>query len=413
MKTEKQGAQNKWLTLPGMLFFFTAFLLLGLKDYDYRAFILAAALPIGFYLLTAILPRVLPADRILLCLVNFLCGLGILVLFRLNPQRGMDQVVNYAVGLLGMVLCLLLVRFWHRFKWTVPIIMLVSALLMALPLLIGTVKNGAKAWVSLFGVSFQPSEIIKVALLLLLASLLSQRMVLPALAFSVLCLGLLFLQRDLGTALLYYATVLLMVYVSTGSLSFISLGLLGGASAAYVGYVSNTYVQNRVKIWQNPWADPYGVSYQVVQSMVAMVNGGAWGTGLGLGSAKIIPEVETDFIFAAVFHEFGLLFGIGIILIYLLIFLRGVSIAKKARTRFHVLLALGCSALITIQTFVIIGGNINMIPLTGVTLPFISYGGTSLVSSLCIMGLLQGVANANERGLQEDQMIAMLGEDRL
>ncbi len=412
MRTEKRDAQNKWLTLPGMLFFFTAFLLLGLKDFDFRAFVLAAAVPLAFYLLTAVLPRILPADRLLLCLVNFLCGLGILTLFRLNPARGMDQVANYLVGILGMVICLLVVRFWHRLKWAVPIIILASLLLMGLPLLFGSVKNGAKAWVSVFGISFQPSEIVKVALLLLLAFLLSQRMVIPALAFAAVCLGLLFMQRDLGTALLYYATALLLVYVSTGSLSFITLGLVGGGSAAYLGYQMNTYVQNRVKIWQNPWADPYGVSYQVVQSLVAMVNGGAWGTGLGLGSARIIPEVETDFIFAAIFHEFGLLFGIGVILVYLLIFIRGVSISQRARTRFHTLLSLGCVALITIQTFVIIGGNINMIPLTGVTLPFISYGGTSMVSSFCIMGLLQGVANANERGLEEDQMIAMLGEDR-
>jgi len=134
-------------------------------------------------------------------------------------------------------------------------------------------------------------------------------------------------------------------------------------------------------------------------------------TGLGLGSASVIPEVETDFIFAAVFHEFGLVFGILVILMYLMIFLRGVGVARRARSRFHTLLALGCSCFIAVQTFIIIGGNINLIPLTGVTLPFMSYGGTSMVSSLCIMGLLQGVANANEQGLEEDQLIALLGED--
>ena len=221
----------------------------------------------------------------------------------------------------------------------------------------------------------------------------------------------LFLQRDLGTAMLYYAITLIMAYVSTGSLSFLALGALGAGAGAVIGYRMNTYVQNRVRIWQNPWQDPYGISYQVVQSMVAMVNAGPWGTGLGLGNAKVIPEVETDFIFAAVFNEFGLVFGVCVVLIYLMIFLRGVDIARRANSKFHTLLALGCSCMIAVQTFVIIGGNINMIPLTGVTLPFVSYGGTSMVSSLCIMGLLQGVANANDRGLKEDQMIAMLGEE--
>lgn len=414
MKAVNKGdnRRNHWLTLPGMLFFFSAFLLLGLKDTDWRSLAMAAAVPLVFFIVTIILPGQLPADKMLLCVVNFLCGLGILTLYRLDPQRGIDQAVNYGVGLAGMIACLLIVRFWHRLKWTLPMVITLSLLLMALPLLIGTVRNGAKAWVSLLGVSFQPSEIVKVAMLLSLAFLLSRRMVLPALAFAGICLGLLFLQRDLGTALIYYIIALMMVYVSTGSLSFLALGTLGAGAAAVVGYQMNTYVQNRVRIWQNPWNDPYGISYQVVQSLVAMVNAGPWGSGLGLGKAAIIPEVETDFIFAAVFHEFGLVFGICVILMFLLIFLRGVGIAQRARTRFHTLLALGCSALIAAQTFIIIGGNINLIPLTGVTLPFLSYGGTSMVSSLCIIGLLQGVANANQRGLEEDQMIAIIGEDR-
>lgn len=403
--------RNRLLVLPGMLFFFTAYLLLGLKEFDWQAFVMAIFVPGVFFLVTVILPKLIPADRILLTLVNFLCGLGVLVLFRLNPERGFGQAVNYAVGLVGMIGCLLIVRFWPQIKWTMPLIVIAAVGLMALPLLIGTVKNGARAWVRIAGVNFQPSEIIKVALLLVCSFMLARRMVIPTLAFAGVCLGLLFLQRDLGTAMLYYAITLILVYVSTGSLTFLSLGTLGAGAGAVIGYQMNTYVQNRVKIWQNPWDDPYGVSYQVVQSMVAMVNGGPWGTGLGLGSAKVIPEVETDFIFAAVFHEFGLIFGVCVILMFLMIFLRGVGVAMRARSKFHTLLALGCSCFIAIQTFVIIGGNINMIPLTGVTLPFLSYGGTSMVSSLCIMGLLQGVANANERGLEEDQLIAMLGEE--
>lgn len=409
--SERIREQNHWLAVPGMLFFLSGFLLLGIRGMDWRAFAMAAAVPLAFFLMTAALPRVLPADRLLLCLVNFLCGLGVLALYRLNPERGIGQAVNYFFGLAGMVGCLLLVRFWNRLKWTVPLLAGAALMLMALPLVAGSVRNGAKAWVSLFGVSFQPSEIVKVATLLILAFLLSRRLVLLALLYAGACLLLLFLQKDLGTALLYYAISLILVYASTGSLSFLLLGTLGAGAAAVAGYQLNSYVQNRVKIWQNPWNDPYGISYQVVQSMVAMVNGGPWGTGLGLGNARIIPEVETDFIFAAVFHEFGLVFGVCVILMFLLIFLRGIGIARRARSRFHVLLALGCSCFIAVQAFVIIGGNINLIPLTGVTLPFMSSGGTSLVSSLCIMGLLQGVANANARGIAEDQMIAMSGED--
>lgn len=410
---DKTQAQAKWLTLPAMAFFALAFLMLGLQSGDIVSFVLAVAVPLVFFAVTVVLPRIIPLDRLLLCLVNFLCALGVLVIYRMNPERGLGQAFNYLVGLVGMVACLLAVRYWHRIKWLLPFIIAAALAVMALPLLMGDVRNGAKAWVNLFGVSFQPSEIVKVAMLLVAAVLLSRRLVLPALLFFLACLGMLFLQRDLGTAMIYYAIMLIMVFSSTGSISFLALGTLGAAGAAVVGYQMNSYVQNRVRIWQNPWQDPYGISYQVVQSLVAMVNGGPWGTGLGLGGATSIPEVETDFIFAAVYNEFGLVFGMGIILVYLLVFLRGVSVAKQAQSKFHTLLALGCSCLIAVQTFVIIGGNINLIPLTGVTLPFLSYGGTSMVSSLCIAGLLQGVANANERGLMEDQLIAMLGEDRV
>jgi len=289
----KQNArQTEWLVMPGVLFFFSAFLLLGLKAMDWTAFALAALVPLGFFIVCVLLPKLLPADRLLLCLVNFLCGLGILTLYRLNPARGLDQVVNYLVGLCGMIGCLLLVRFWHRLIWVVPMVALGALALMALPLVFGTVKNGARAWVSLFGVSFQPSEIVKVAMLLVMAFLLSRRMVLPGLAFAGICLGLLFLQRDLGTAMLYYAITLIMAYVSTGSLSFLALGALGAGAGAVIGYRMNTYVQNRVRIWQNPWQDPYGISYQVVQSMVAMVNAGPWGTGLGLGNAKVLSLIH-------------------------------------------------------------------------------------------------------------------------
>lgn len=272
--------EGKWLTMPAMVFFAIAFLLLGLQQGKILSFALAAVIPVSFYLITVILPKIIPVDRLLLCLINFLCALGVLVIYRMNPERGIGQAFNYLVGLLGMVGCLLIVRFWHRIKWLMPVLIAMALGLMALPLMIGSVRNGAKAWVTLLGVSFQPSEMVKVAMLLIMAALLSRRLILPGLIFSVACLGMLFLQKDLGTAMIYYAIMLIMVFSATGSISFLGLGTVGAAGAAMVGYQMNTYVQNRVKIWLNPWEDPYGISYQVVQSIVAMVNGGLWGTGL-------------------------------------------------------------------------------------------------------------------------------------
>lgn len=411
MTAEKARDDSRRLALPGAVFLLSAFLLLALRDFYWLTFAMAALVPLSFYLASVALPRFIQADRIILCLVNFLCALGVLILYRMSPERGVSQAVNYFFGLAGMMLCLMLVRYWHRVKWLVPLMALGALLLMALPVFFGTERNGAKAWVTLLGVSFQPSEIVKVALLLALASLLARRRMMAALLFSGACLALLMLQKDLGTALLYYGITLLMMFAATGSVALLALGTAGAAAGAVAGYGMFSHVRRRVAIWRNPWLDYQGSGYQIVQSLVAMANGGLWGTGLGLGNARVIPEVETDFIFAALFNEFGVLFGVCVIAVYLLIFLRGVGIALRSHSKFHTLLALGCSCLIALQTFVIIGGNIKLIPLTGVTLPFVSYGGTSLVSSLCIMGLLQGVANVNQQDILEDQLIAMVGEE--
>lgn len=409
--TEKTHYQIKWLTFPPMAFLFLAFFLLGLKDFFWLSFVMAIASPMVFYAITAGLPRILPADRLLLCLVNFLCALGVLTLYRMNPDKGMSQAVNYLFGLAGMVFCIVLVRFWQNLKWSAPFIAVFGLVLMALPVFFGVEIKGARAWVTILGLSFQPSELVKVILLLFLSFLLSRRHVVMAVLYAGACLLMLMLQEDLGTALLYYLITMVLIFSATGSLSFLGLGTLGAIGAAIMGYDMFSHVKRRVAIWINPWLDYQGAGYQIVQSLVAMANGGLWGMGLGLGNAQVIPEVENDFIFSALMNEFGVLFGVCVILLYVLIFLRGIAIASRSRSRFHTLLALGCSCLIALQTFVIIGGNIKLIPLTGVTLPFVSFGGTSLVSSLAIMGLLQGVASVNEENIKEDQMIALLGED--
>ncbi len=398
---------SKGLTAISAAFFALGFTLLGLKDWDVLAFALAALVPLSITLVNRLLARLFMLDRLLMGLVNFLCALGILVLYRKDPATGMVQAANYAAGLGGMAACLLLMRWWGKLSRLWPFIALGSLLLMALPVFFGEEKNGAKAWLSVAGFGFQPSEVVKVALLLLMSTLLAKRKTVMAGLFALGCLGMLMLQKDLGTALLYYAGALILLFVSTGSLSLLAGGVAGSGAGAYMGYAMFAHVKRRVAIWQDPWEDAQGAGFQIVQSLVALANGGLWGTGLGLGDAHyVIPEAQTDFIFAVILNEFGAIFGLVIVLLYILMFLRGVGIALAARGKFHTLLALGCSCLIALQAFVIIGGNIKLIPLTGVTLPFVSYGGTSLVSSLCVMGLLQGVANANAQGIREDSEIA-------
>ncbi len=400
---------GKPLSRAVTVFFSSAFLLLFLRDLQWQGLALALAVPMLNVLTTSLLPRLFPSDKLLLSLTNFLCALGILVLYDTNPTYAYSQAVYYFVGLLAMVVCIYIVRLIRSFRFLVWPMMLLSLALLALPLVIGRETYGAKNWFYVGGISVQPSEIVKLVLVIVLARFMADRRMLPWLVFSVGCLGILMLQKDLGTALLYFFTTLLLFYASTGNLALTGIGLLGGAGAAVAGYKMFAHVKRRVAIWLNPWSDYDNAGYQIIHSLMAIASGGLFGVGLGLGSPKTIPVYHTDFIFSVICEQFGLIFGCCVLLIYVALIWRGATIAMATRTSFHGLLAMGITALLGLQTFVIIGGVLKLIPLTGVTMPFVSYGGTSLVSSLCLVGLLQGVASLNEDDLREDARLATYG----
>ncbi|MBR2718757.1 MAG: FtsW/RodA/SpoVE family cell cycle protein [Clostridia bacterium] len=400
---------GRLLSSTVMLFFFSAFLLLFLKDYAWQAFALSLAVPAMIWLGVNLLPRLFPADKLLLSLTNFLCALGVLVLYATNPDYAYQQATYYGVGLVAMVICIYLVRIIRHWKLPVLLLMPVSLGLLVLPLIIGKETNGARNWFYVGSLSVQPSEIVKLSLLLIISYFMSRRKLLPWLIFAGGCLGILMLQKDLGTALMYYGVTLMLFYASSGNLLLTGVGLAGGAGAAVMGYKMFAHVKKRVAIWQNPWSDYDNAGYQLVQSLMAIASGGLFGVGLGLGYPRTIPVYHTDFIFAVICEQFGLIFGLCVLLMYVAIIWRGATVAMAARTSFHGLLAMGATLMIGLQTFVIIGGVIKLIPLTGVTMPFVSYGGTSLVSSMCLVGLLQGVASLNEDDLDEDTRLAMLG----
>ena len=410
-KTSFRRDPGKLLSSTVMLFFFSAFLLLWLKDFAWQAFVLALAVPAMIWLGINFLPRLFPADKLLLSLTNFLCALGVLVLYATNPAYAYQQATYYGLGLVAMVVCIYLVRLIRHWRIPVLLMMPVSLVLLVLPLIIGRETNGARNWFYIGGLSVQPSEIVKLSLLLIISYFMSRRKLLPWLIFAVGCLGLLMLQKDLGTALMYYGVTLMLYYASSGNLLLTALGLGGGAGAAVMGYKMFAHVKKRVAIWQNPWSDYDNAGYQIVQSLMAIASGGIFGVGLGLGAPRTIPVYHTDFIFAVICEQFGVIFGLCVLLMYVAIIWRGATVAMAARTSFHGLLAMGATLMIGLQTFVIIGGVIKLIPLTGVTMPFVSYGGTSLVSSLCLVGLMQGVASLNEDDLNEDTRLAMLGSE--
>ncbi len=406
--SKKRKSPVSRLSSVVMLFYLLAFLLLASRDGKTEGYILAVAVPLMIWFGTYLLPKIFPADQPLLSLTNFLCALGILVLYRTNADYAFRQVIAYALGLLAMLFCIWLVRSGRGWGKMILLLMFLSAVLLALPVFFGRVTNGARNWIAIGPISFQPSELVKLSLVLVLAWFMSRRKMLPWLLFAVVCLGLLMLQMDLGTALLYFGTALLLYWASSGNGLVTCLGLAGGCGAAYWGYTLFSHVRRRVSVWLNPWKEIYGGGYQLIQGLVALASGGLFGVGLGLGNPTAIPVYESDFIFAVICEQFGLIFGCCVLLMYVALIWRGTSVAMAARSSFYGLIAMGCTIFLGTQTLLIIGGVLKLIPLTGVTMPFVSYGGTSLVSGLCMIGLIQGVGSVNEDDLAEDTHLAML-----
>lgn len=396
-----------------MLFQLTACLLLMLRGnpLDWMAGVLALALPVATWATLRLAVRYLKADALLTMIMCFLCGLGIILLYGLDPARGLRQAWVSLLGVAAFAACAMAVRMIRDWRAVCWLLMLAGVLLLLIPVAIGQETNGAKNWFSvpIFG-SFQPSEAVKLFLVLVLAQFFSSlrgiRGMLPGLFFAIACLGILMLQKDLGTALMYYLITLLLYWASSSNLPITMLGALGGVGAAYVGYEMFAHVKVRVAIWKNPWSDALGKGYQIVQALTAIGSGGLLGLGLGMGKSHVIPAYSTDFIFAVLCEQFGILFGLGVVALYVMITMRGIAIALRARTSFEALLALGCGLFIGLQAFVIIGGVIKLIPLTGITLPFVSYGGTSLVSCMGMIGLLSGVSTHNAEEREEDVRLA-------
>ena len=395
-KQKKRRTPQQMLLAGVMLFFFTAFLLLFVQSPSLLTAAMALLVPLAVWAMVRILPRLFPMDEFLLTLIAFLCALGVLLQYRYTPSRGLTQAFNCGAGLVAMVVCALAVRHIKSCRLLIVPLMGLSCALMSLPFVFRAVNagKGATAWVGFGGFTVQPSELVKIVYLFVLSYLLSRRRIVTGMIFIGLMLGFLVLQRDLGTAAIYGGAGLVLLYAATSSLLLIG-GILGagvGAVAVLYALFKNSYfltVQNRISNWLDPFStyDQLGGGYQIVQSLIAIANGGWWGTGLGLGNASVIPEFRTDFIFSALINEFGLVFAALVACVYVLIVLRSADIALRSTSAFHALLAAGSAA------------------------PFLSYGGTSLVSCLGLMGAVQGVASRNERLLREDQRLAEGGED--
>ena len=405
MRKALMRSNTRLLLSAVMLFQFTAMLLISLQErpVDTQALILAVALPAATWLVVMAFGRLWPIDRAILILALLLCSVGIITLSDIarSKETPLTQAIYALIGIVAMAVGVVFIRsVRHWKKWILPGMVLCLGAL-ASPWAFGSVQNGARNWITIIPdrLTIQPSEFIKPALILILAAALSGRprfvKCLPAIGFAAVCCGILLIQSDLGAVLLYFLTTLLIYFVATSNW-LITLGGLGvGVAGSVLAYKLVPYVQTRVAIWQNPWSDPTGSGGQIVQALMAIGSGGLFGMGLGLGRPRNIPLYHSDFIFAAIAEEFGLLFSICLLAVYVLIIMRGLVVAMNARTSFHSLAAFGIVAMLGLQTMLIVGGNTKLIPLTGVTLPLISSGGSSLVSTFLSFGILLGISSMN------------------
>ena len=354
-------------------------------------------------------PRV---DIYLLSFTLFFVSVGSMMILRLKPELYGHQLLWIIIGLIA---AMGIVFFTDRLLALLDypyILGLIALLLLVAVLLIGTDINGNRNWIILGPIQFQPSEFAKIFIIAFLAAFLAEnknvltlpnksfkffylppfRFLAPLLTIWGISLLMFVVLRDLGSALLFFGIVIIMTYVATGKKTYVILASAFFAISAYISYFLFHHVQVRVAIWLHPWQDPMGAAYQIVQSLFAFSYGGFWGTGFQHGYPNLIPEVHTDFIFAALGEEFGLLGVTLLLLAYLLLFSRGVKIALQCSNEKYKLLAFGLSMTLLLQTFIILGGVTKLLPLTGITLPLISYGGSSIVSSFISVGLLMALS---------------------
>ena len=335
---------------------------------------------------------------------------GFVILGRLSSGYAIHQIV---LATAAMVFCIFVpliiekLRILERMGWQFA---LLGILFLMLVFVIGIEKYGSRNWISIGGIAIQPSEFVKILYVFFMASLLSRttkfKHIVVITAVAAVHVIILVAEKDLGAALIYFVTYIFVLYVATTKVVYLGAGLAGGAVASVIAYHLFSHVQTRVQAWRDPWSEINGGGYQVAQSLFAIGTGGFIGMGLGKGLPGSVPVVESDFVFSAISEELGGVFAICLILVYLSSYIMFVNIAMKMKKQFYKLTAFGLSVEFIFQVFLCVGGVTKFIPSTGVTLPLISYGGSSIMTTIIIFSIIQGMYVLNgkeEESLEQEE----------
>ena len=376
-----------------------------------------AAVIVGAFFTQFILGRRDGTDLTLFPAAMLLASLGLIMIGRLKPALFLTQMRWLLLGLIVYLFLVFLGERGLRLLSYPYLLGVFCLLLLCSALFFGTEIGGSRNWIVFGPFAVQPSEFGKIVIIMFLAAYLTEhrevltlprhrllwlklpvlRFIAPLLLIWGVAILMFVVQRDLGSALLFFGIAVSMTYMATGRKSYVALAFAFFLGAAALSYSFFSHVRVRFNIWLDPWSDPSGSAYQVVQSLFALGSGGVWGAGFAHGHPNLIPEVHTDFIFAAIAEELGLLGSLGVMLVFALFFYRAIRIALACREETRMLLAAGIAVVFLLQAFIIIAGVTKFLPLTGITLPFVSYGGSSMIASFMLLGILTVLSKKENR----------------
>lgn len=381
---------------------------------------------VQIFLLAAVIMVPIIYEEVNRPLLNIMCmllGIGLCIISRLSFNKAVKQ---YIIVLMSLTISLFIpyllsrIKFLKKLTWIYGLAGIVA---LGIVLLVGEYTHGSKITFTIKDITFQPSEFVKILLIFFLAAALWEKTSFLRVALTAVIAGLeviiLVASKDLGSALIFFVAYVFVVFIATRNYLYLIAGAVGGSAAAYAAYRLFTHVQTRVSAWLDPWAYIDNKGWAVTQSLFAIGSGSWFGMGLLQGNPKAIPYVDQDFIFSSVCEELGVIFGICLILVIVSCFLTMMKISVQIHDRFYQLIVYGIGIMYIFQIFLTVGGGVNLIPLTGVTLPFISYGGSSCMTTMIMFFIIQGIyirlqqgggkhvgrkkAGATDRQLKENQ----------
>lgn len=377
-------------------FHFSCFLVICFETGDMTYLFFYAFQQIILYAAIVLYRMLYPkANRLIINNMCMLLSIGFVILTRLGMSKAVKQFVIVTASL---TIALIIPYFVHKFKFLKNlkwIYAIVGIAALSVVMILGQTTYGSKLSYSIAGITFQPSEFVKILFVFFVASSLYQSSgffeVFTTAVFAAAHVIVLVISKDLGSALIFFIVYVLMVFVATKNVFYLIAGGVGGSAAAYIAYTVFSHVQVRVQAWKDPWSVIDSAGYQITQSLFAISSGDWFGLGLYKGTPEAIPFVEADFIFSAIAEEFGIIFAVCLILICVSCFIMFMNTAAVLKDKFYQLTAFGLGVTYIFQVFLTIGGGTKFIPLTGVTLPLISYGGSSVLTTLVMFAVVEGL----------------------